>query len=883
MYHIAAIAVALSLAPPIWASTVRIVALGATAHPPSEWVLQEDAGPRGCAFEVTNGGRLEVVVWELSVPHGDARHAAWEHSILLQRSCGFRAQREEAISLPWGAQAVRVLGISRENGSWAGAFLAFVVSPGKACVIGCFMPGAEKIQAAADAVATFIAGLEMPGGVSPVLAGSLPLVPSSFAVEVALGEPALSAHSRLSKPAAAPRMALLRPQVSEEFFTLAELGTVGREPEMRIARIPDRATSAVPPTLGSPTFSEATPSPINSEKAQEAIAPTPPVGVFGDIFWGEAHLTHRLGKPARDVQGVPVVAELGEGAKSAARSSQMAVTDTSHPEVKPALIGENVELGLLHMRWQPSAQRGSLPGRALLLSATDTRPQAGVAGATTASAQPSTRGPRLAVPDAVHFLVSGSRPVIPLTCATDATGQEAPLREHGKVAVGQRTSLPVLVRETSPFILEPLPQLAEAATAGLTKAGASVVFRGSRPEGNVVVAAGSRPYVEAELAGSVPAPVGVAQVATARSGRGSRPIGVVELAEAPRSLQPVASHSAVRGAVGTVARSEGEARSGQPAAKEASVGTAAAVSAGPGPALAEGPAPAAGASRERHERVTVGMSSRPGAAPLAAAVAARPAVVAASTSEPAVGIAVPGGEAGRALTAPSRSAPTAGWARDLETGCLEIPVPLGWMVAVSVKQGPAGPAITVEGVHSSDQASRFWWIQPALPMYRELSQLLMALGYREWQVFQDTGTGIALTVANRRPAKRYLEDVVLADSRRGLLGWQILDAQASDVTGSLLEQGEGVVAHVLGSSPGGSTEGWYAVATGNVPDLPHYVWAGAWLGAQSRPGKREVLKALAQVVSGGKARGDNQAEVQELLRRAQGALADLLRAAVPQP
>jgi hypothetical protein len=159
----------------------------------------------------------------------------------------------------------------------------------------------------------------------------------------------------------------------------------------------------------------------------------------------------------------------------------------------------------------------------------------------------------------------------------------------------------------------------------------------------------------------------------------------------------------------------------------------------------------------------------------------------------------------------------------------------------------------------------------------------MALGYREWQVFQDTGTGIALTVANRRPAKRYLEDVVLADSRRGLLGWQILDAQASDVTGSLLEQGEGVVAHVLGSSPGGSTEGWYAVATGNVPDLPHYVWAGAWLGAQSRPGKREVLKALAQVVSGGKARGDNQAEVQELLRRAQGALADLLRAAVPQP
>lgn len=238
-------------------------------------------------------------------------------------------------------------------------------------------------------------------------------------------------------------------------------------------------------------------------------------------------------------------------------------------------------------------------------------------------------------------------------------------------------------------------------------------------------------------------------------------------------------------------------------------------------------------------RVPVAMEpGRPTPTPAVISVPARPALTATATLPP-------------------RSAPTAGWASDPESQHLHVPIPLGWNVDVHTVAEPWGEGVYVVGQHSQRATARFSWAQPAAPLYRELSQLLRTMGYREWQTCTDPRSGLKLTVANRRSPKRYLEDLVLSGPHQGLLSWQMLAAQTSDTAGALVDRGEGVLAHVVGATEYGPVEGWYAVATGEVVGMPHFVWAGAWLAAQSKPGSREALEALAYVVRG--ARADTKA------------------------
>jgi len=157
------------------------------------------------------------------------------------------------------------------------------------------------------------------------------------------------------------------------------------------------------------------------------------------------------------------------------------------------------------------------------------------------------------------------------------------------------------------------------------------------------------------------------------------------------------------------------------------------------------------------------------------------------------------------------------------------------------------------------------------------------MGYREWQTYEDRASGMKLAVAQRRTPKRYLEDVILTDPRHGLVGWQLLDAQPSALSGGLLTGGQGLVAHLLGSTDEGPCEGWYAVATGDLEGLPHYVWAGAWLGAQARPGHPEVLQALAYVVKGARAEGEASGGLADMITAARAALRDLLKAGPGAP
>ena len=787
------------------ASPVRVVALDASVALPHGWTLVEDLGPRGCAFQAPDGSRVEVVTWELSAPEADARHVAWEHRVLLQRSCGFRTSREEETKLPWGAQAVRVLGTTNEDGYWSGVFLAFVAAPGKGCVIGSFVPGAGKIQQAEANLAQFAAALELSGGRQPILAATAARVKLSFlpgALQVVLPQPGQKIASKEDQPA---RVVALKPLVvASPFFG-----------------------PAVTPTAGQPTNPQVV---SQSVRLACVLGPSMPAADTCLLVSSE-RLTSPAGTPAT------ILAAMAQRETPTVPSSLAAVTEPTPGHLTPA--ADDTVYWVSEV--PPEVTDASRSSRPVTLAA--------MSSSTSPSLGPSPPKP--------------TRRLDPVLDVADS----------------RRTMGPPFLWALSPTRLR-----LDACAAGVLVPGPCEPLRTVNPRGSqpLIPAATVHlvPEVTAEWARVALAGETSAAGQLAGASRISRPVQMVELSDSHSSRSVQGLTTAVASPIGPAPRDLCP-RVDRPGLTLASVGTTSYAGGGlgapasPDRAAVVSPVPT---GRQTADLSVAGVLSKPPTGPLSSAADSRPQIPPQPTAAPAPPLApAPSSPGGVAVTVPARSAPTAGWVED-DTASLHVPVPLGWKVTAHVLRGPSGPALLVEGTHSADPASSFCWAQPALPAYRELSPLLITLGYREWQTYPDPKAGDELTVANRRQGKRFLEDVVLSGAGCGLVGWQILDAQPSDLSGGLLPSGEGLVAHVLGTSSQGSREGWYAVATGQLPDLPHYVWAGAWLAAQSRPGHREALEALAYVVRGANATGDSAPMLEALISSAQRALDDLLRA-----
>ena len=148
------------------AAPIFVVALGKSVDLPEGWKVAEDAGERGMAFDAPTGERIEIAVWKPQLAAGevlDAKRVAWEHLILLRRSCNFIPATEQKLASPLSPHAERVSGRADVDGkTWAGAFLACVLEGGRACVIGCFAPtdpGGTHSFALIDQLASAAAGV----------------------------------------------------------------------------------------------------------------------------------------------------------------------------------------------------------------------------------------------------------------------------------------------------------------------------------------------------------------------------------------------------------------------------------------------------------------------------------------------------------------------------------------------------------------------------------------------------------------------------------------------------------------------------------------------------------------------------------------------------
>lgn len=321
-------------------------------------------------------------------------------------------------------------------------------------------------------------------------------------------------------------------------------------------------------------------------------------------------------------------------------------------------------------------------------------------------------------------------------------------------------------------------------------------------------------------------------------------------------------------------------------------------------ATATPPSPVRAALVETHPQQAAGLSlaaREPAATNIAPRLASRVTVPAAKMATPPPQPAV-GGAAGALVSVPPTSQPAArpassgaggrapeagrlakpGWASDA-SGRLRVPVPEGWKVTVKTSEGPGGPAVSVSGALIADPAVRFRWVQPALPRYRQLSQLLTAMGYAEWEQYKDPATREVLTVAKRRTPRRLLDDVVLpGGGSEGMQSWQVLDTQPSALAAGLVGgDAQGLVAHVLGASGRRALEAWCSVASGTPPGQSGQIWVGAWMEALDAPGHRRALKALEGVVTGAKTGPGAGAPLQRIITAALAAAGDLVRSATP--
>jgi hypothetical protein len=814
---------------------LRVVALNAILHLPPQWQVIEDAGPAGLALQTPDGARVEIVVWRPYAQPPSASSAAREHRILLERSCAFEVVREREVALPWGGRGVAVSGLARAGNSlWQGAYQVFLLEDGRACVLGCFVAGGEGEERARQLLAVLGEALEMPGHGQPLLASSRPQVLSAAGAGPALPLTLAALPTRASHPELGPRLAWARLTLLPSAANLTGLGL---------------PASLHPLTAALCSRPAAAPAVESGSAVPELVASS----------------RRPLAGEAMQPAYLPGCAEIAAGLRVSwpERAERPAVVSGPLPELAaaPGAQGSLPPVQLAAAAALSSTVTGASGARPALNSRPDVMCFVGRA-APALAAQPTGTGPALApltsLSESGVRLALDSRPATmrlasgPPPSVRPQPSEPRPLVAWapGEVLSSGRRGWKLSYPATAPVVAEAVPaRIAEAPRVqpllqgGESGGGAA---RPAKPTRALMQVSSTRPYASAQTSAALPAAAKPAAPSSSPFSLTSRPA---------RQLALVPTVGPLQGA--------------GPAWAAASVGTR------PAPLLAR--TAAVGGAALVGE---VGGARRSAPARLAVAAAS---VAAGLQPQPSPG-AIPAGAlqldlAAPALTPPPRTARPAGWVRDFETGMLCLPIPAGWGVEVHVQAGPSGPAIAVEGTAAADPSARFWWMQPAWPLYREFSQLMRALGYREWQTYGDARTGDRFIVAARRAPRRYLEDVVLANPAGGWLGWQMLDAQPSDRAGALLVGGEGLVAHVSGSTGRGACEGWYAVAVGQVRGQPDYVWAGAWLGAQGRAGDPSALKALAAVLRGAMVASGPLAEpLAAFVAAARDALEDLLQA-----
>ncbi|NPV45848.1 MAG: hypothetical protein HPY69_02720 [Armatimonadetes bacterium] len=217
---------------------------------------------------------------------------------------------------------------------------------------------------------------------------------------------------------------------------------------------------------------------------------------------------------------------------------------------------------------------------------------------------------------------------------------------------------------------------------------------------------------------------------------------------------------------------------------------------------------------------------------------------------------------------------------DPDQQALQVPAPPGWKLRGKLQAAHGLAVLNLEGL-SADQSLRVGWYQPVLPLYRELTQVLANLGWREGDRYQEAGETAPLRVMPRLTPKEYLTRVWLAAGPRAMQQPQLDMVQASQEVAAMVAEGEGLVVWARDAAPAGRQR-LCLVATGLPPGQNSAgIWQASVMECEAPEGQlAQAVEVLRSMVEGAEQLPGGDAQVPldslaELLRTARAALMGL--------
>ncbi|MFP3903100.1 MAG: hypothetical protein ACLFWB_02540 [Armatimonadota bacterium] len=203
-----------------------------------------------------------------------------------------------------------------------------------------------------------------------------------------------------------------------------------------------------------------------------------------------------------------------------------------------------------------------------------------------------------------------------------------------------------------------------------------------------------------------------------------------------------------------------------------------------------------------------------------------------------------------AFTEPAYAPETYEWALP---GVPEVTfhVPEGWKIRGSLDTGGGINSISVEAVSSGSPRSYVTCMQPVLPLFKGLSQLLIGLGHREGDRYQSAG-GRTYTLLSPLEPQQFITHYWNTKSRISLRAPEVVEAHDSSLGRGLITSpdAEGVEMILRGDSSMGPRRHHYIAATGTVRTDDTMTWQAAVIEAAGPSGNDAEALAAARTIIG---------------------------------
>jgi hypothetical protein len=165
---------------------------------------------------------------------------------------------------------------------------------------------------------------------------------------------------------------------------------------------------------------------------------------------------------------------------------------------------------------------------------------------------------------------------------------------------------------------------------------------------------------------------------------------------------------------------------------------------------------------------------------------------------------------------------------------LSVPIPYGWKARGQVERTADRWNISIEASDVGPKRLHVAWKQPMMPLFRELSDLLISMGYKASDRYTpEAGEAHYTLLARPQSPEQLVEKYCNGQSTLRLTDTRIVASNSLPELSGLLANGETEAAYVVveGNSPLGPRRNHYIIAIAPATDAGPYIWQAAVLEA----------------------------------------------------